>query len=156
MRASRRRWLWTPASYSDDRREIRKSLFAKLPLSVAVGIRSVPKTFQRVEKVVVGPIASPKHLKTQAKTLQNRGFRPLNEGQKRVRGGFSTRWFLFDSHIPPLSMEGYTAQATVSQPVPESLFHYLTVVSMEGDGYVIRAILTCRYPLEAHLSHAVA
>src|SRR5215213_430199 len=32
MMASRRRWLWTPASYSDDRREIRKSLFAKLPL----------------------------------------------------------------------------------------------------------------------------
>jgi hypothetical protein len=29
------------------------------------------------------------------------------------------------------------------------------VVSMKGDGYVFRAILARRYPLEAHLSRAV-
>src|SRR5215204_1912536 len=43
-----------------------------------------------VEKVVVGPVGSPKHARTQAKTLQNRGFKPLNRGQKRSCGSFST------------------------------------------------------------------
>ena len=62
----------------------------------------------------------------------------------------------------PLSKNGYTVQATVSIPVSESLFHYLsvslsfrTVVSMEGNGYVFRANLAHRYPLEAHLSRAI-
>ena len=46
--------------------------------------------------------------------------------------------FLFDTHITPLSKEGCTAQATVSKPVPESLFQNLSVslsfgtVSTEG------------------------
>jgi hypothetical protein len=50
----------------------------------------VVKTQQPVEKVVVGPVGSPKHSRTQAKTLQNRGFKPLNRGKKRARGSFST------------------------------------------------------------------
>jgi hypothetical protein len=29
-------------------------------------------------------------------------------------------------------------------------------MSMEGDGYVFRAILASRYPLDTHLSRAVA
>jgi hypothetical protein len=68
-----------------------------------------------------------------------------------------SKTIVFDTHISPLQEEGYTAQATVSKPVLESLFHYLsvslsfeTVVSMEGDGYVFNAILARRYPLEAH------
>src|SRR5215203_166272 len=47
MIASRCRWLWTPASYSDDRREVRKSLFAKLPL------RGYEERWQRVERTFV-------------------------------------------------------------------------------------------------------
>jgi hypothetical protein len=37
------------------------------------------------------------HPKTQAKTLQNRGFKPLNRGQERARGSFSTSWPLLSS-----------------------------------------------------------
>ena len=69
---------------------------------------------------------------------------------------------LFDTHISPLSKEGYTAQATVPKPVSESLFQYLsvslsfgTVSEYGGDGSVFRAILACPYPLEAHLSRAI-
>jgi hypothetical protein len=58
---------------------------------------------------------------------------------------------------------GDTAYSTVSKPVSESLFQYVsvslsfeTVMSMEGDGYVFGTILVSRYPLEAHLSRALS
>jgi hypothetical protein len=63
-----------------------------LPLFIEVRGRGQP-----VEKVVVGPVGSPKHPRTQAKTLQNRGFKPLNRGQKRARGSFSTGWAVLGS-----------------------------------------------------------
>src|SRR5215204_1448313 len=50
MMASRRRWLWTPASYSDDRREVRKSLFAKLPLSWGLQCRQMRDDLRVVGK----------------------------------------------------------------------------------------------------------
>src|SRR5215208_3218857 len=59
----------------------------------------LPRTPQPVEKVVVGSVGSPKHPRTQAKTLQNRGFKPLNRGQKRARGSFSTGWCLLGGWV---------------------------------------------------------
>jgi hypothetical protein len=68
---------------------------------------------QPVEKVVVGPVGSPKHPRTQAKTLQNRGFKPLNRGKKRARGSFSTGWGVLGSpHSPgptPMAFPTQTA-----------------------------------------------
>ena len=60
----------------------------------------LPRRGQPVEKVVVGSVGSPKHPRTQAKTLQNRGFKPLNRGQKRARGSFSTGWGVLGSPFP--------------------------------------------------------
>ena len=34
---------------------------------------------------------------------------------------FSTGWFLFDTHLSPLSKGGYMVQATVSKPVSLSM-----------------------------------
>jgi hypothetical protein len=39
-------------------------------------------------------------------------------------GDFSTGSFLLVTHLSALAKNGYTAQATVSNPVPESPFHY--------------------------------
>jgi len=86
----------------------------------------------------------------------------VSEKNPSRRFGAVLKTFLFDTHLSPLLKVGYTAQAAGSKPVPDSLFHYLSVslsfepvVSMKGDGYVFRAMLACRYPLEAHLLHIV-
>src|SRR5215207_5481347 len=68
--------------------QLRQALFT---LAFAKSWRTrFPRKPRPVEKVVVGPVGSPKHSRTQAKTLQNRGFKPLNRGQKRSCGSFST------------------------------------------------------------------
>src|SRR5215216_1912121 len=78
---------------------MRLPLFTQMPRRGLLGIwgirTCVSQTFEPVEKVVVGPVGSPKHPKTQAKTLQNRRFKPLNRGQKRARGSFSTSCNVF-------------------------------------------------------------
>src|SRR5215207_8256377 len=59
----------------------------------------LPGRCQLVEKVVVGPVGGPKHPRTQAKTLQYRGLNPLNRGQKRAHGSFSTSWGVLGSSL---------------------------------------------------------
>src|SRR5215216_6949032 len=80
---------------------MRLPLFTQMPRRGLLGIwgirTCVSQTFEPVEKVVVGPVGSPKHPKTQAKTLQNRRFKPLNRGQKRARGSFSTSCFVYET-----------------------------------------------------------
>ena len=58
-------------------------------------LRSVPKTFEPVEKVVVGPVGSPKHLGTKAKILRNRGSKLPSRAREQARRSFSTRWSVF-------------------------------------------------------------
>jgi hypothetical protein len=61
--------------------------------------RVVSKTSQRVEKIAVQPSVvqnKTKRPKTQAKTLQNQGFRLLNIGQKTARRSCSTSWDVFE------------------------------------------------------------
>ena len=55
---------------------------------------ALSRLWNTVEKVVVGAVGSPKHPRTQAKTLQNRRLKPLNRGQISARGSFSTGWLL--------------------------------------------------------------
>src|SRR5215212_8206580 len=47
---------------------------------------------QPVEKVVVGPVGSPRESENKSKTLRIRRIRPPNRRYKRARRSFSTRW----------------------------------------------------------------
>ena len=62
--------------------------------------RGVGLLISSVEKVGVGPVSSLKHLETKSKTLQNGDLKPLNGGQKEVRGCFSTAWILLTPPEP--------------------------------------------------------
>jgi hypothetical protein len=83
-------WLWCLTSRG------REGLYPGLhePLMQYVGY-GVPRTRQAVEKVVVAQISADQNRsktpKTQSKTLQNWGLKPLNGVRKRHKGSFSTR-----------------------------------------------------------------
>jgi hypothetical protein len=52
----------------------------------------VLRILQPVEKVVVGPVGSPREPENKSKTLRKRRIRLPNRGHKRARRSFSTRW----------------------------------------------------------------
>jgi hypothetical protein len=57
----------------------------------------VPRRGQPVEKVDVGPVGGPKEARNKAKTLREQHIQPLNQGLKRARRSFSTRWGVLGS-----------------------------------------------------------
>jgi hypothetical protein len=60
----------------------------------------VLRILQPVEKVVVGPVGSPREPENKSKTLRKRRIRPPNRRNKRARWSFSTRWSILRSPYP--------------------------------------------------------
>ena len=58
----------------------------------------VPKTYQLVEKVGEASVAVSKQYRNTLKTLQNQAFKILIGKQKGALRGFSTGWYIFDTH----------------------------------------------------------
>jgi hypothetical protein len=80
-----------------------------------------PRTPQPVEKVVVGPVGSPKEARNKAKTLRKRRFQLLVRGLKRARRSFSTRWPLLGSSVNALrSLATREGDLTQVGPAPSS------------------------------------
>src|SRR5215207_5258840 len=81
--------VWQASAKEPNFRERRKA---------EVQLRGTP---QPVEKVVVGPVGSPKEPENKSKTLRKQRIRPPNRGHNRARRSFSTRWgILGNSHSP--------------------------------------------------------
>src|SRR5215208_3010009 len=80
-------------------RSIATHILAVKIVSAAAHFRSfgvaLAGPWNTVEKVVVGPVGSPRESENKAKTLPKRRIQPLNRGQKRAQRSFSTGCCVF-------------------------------------------------------------
>jgi hypothetical protein len=64
------------------------------------------RTYQPVEKVVVGPVGGPRVPENKAKTLRKWRIRPPNRRHDRARGRFSTRCYLLGTRVNRTKIAG--------------------------------------------------